>query len=78
MSTADFKPYPLINGDRLPFQIDCEVSLIGIFDEQESTLKATTGEESSVLIKIKGLTDLGVFPNNSKVALIKGKVLSQN
>ena len=73
--STNYVAYTLVNADKLGYHIDCNVTLIGKLEEQDSVLIACTGEDSETRINLKNLSDIGAFPNNSKVAEIKGKVL---
>ena len=66
--------YKLINGDRLAHNIGKNVTLFGLLNE-DGDVTLDTGKG---IVNISGYQSIGIFPNNSRVAEIKGTVANEN
>ena len=66
--------YRLINGDRLAHNMGQNVTLFGQLNE-DGQVSLDTGKG---VIQVAGYQSIGAFPNNSKVAEIKGRVIDSN
>ena len=66
----EYTAYKLINGDRLAYHIGEKVTLFGSLEE-DGNVTLDTGRG---IIDVYGYQSIGDFPNNSRVAEIKGEV----
>ena len=72
--TSSYRHYKLINADKLAFNIDRDVSLIGLLSESETVLQCVDGENKEIPVIIKGFRDVGSFPKNTRLVEIRGTV----